>query len=48
MTQKNKDKLRRKANRIFFPMNTGERPMRSKKDYNRQALKKEIKNYENT
>ena len=45
MTQKNKDKARRKANRIFFPMNTGERPMRSKKDYNRQRSKKEVKNY---
>lgn len=46
MIQKNKDKERRKANRIFFPMNTGERFMRSKKDYNRQANKREVRNYE--
>jgi len=45
MIQKNKDKLRRKQNRVFFSMNTGERFMRSKKDYNRQAMKKEVKKY---
>jgi len=45
MTQKNKDKERRKANRIFFPMNTGERFMRSKKDYNRQQSKKEVRDH---
>lgn len=43
MVQKNKDKLRRKALRILFEMNTGERPMRSKKDYNRQKSKKEVR-----
>ena len=46
MIQKNKDKLRRKALRIFFEMNTGERMMRSKKDYNRQKAKKEVRCYE--
>ena len=46
MIQKNKDKLCRKQNRVFFPMNTGERFMRSKKDYNRQANKREVKSYE--
>lgn len=43
MVQKNKDKLRRKANRVWFPMNTGERMIRSKKDYNRQKAKKEVR-----
>lgn len=43
MTQKNRDKARRKANRIWFPMNTGERFMKSKKDYNRQSAKKEVR-----
>lgn len=43
MLQKNKDKLRRKALRVHFDMNTGERKMRSKKDYNRQQSKKETR-----
>ena len=43
MVKKNVEKLRRKANRVWFPMNTGERMMRSKKDYNRQKAKKEVR-----
>lgn len=46
MTQKNKEKERRKASRVWFPMNTGERMMRSKKDYNRQKNKREMRDYE--
>jgi hypothetical protein len=46
VVKKNVEKLHRKANRVWFPMNTGERMMRSKKDYNRQKAKKEVRNYE--
>lgn len=36
MTQKNVKKQKAKANRVWFPMNTGTRTHKSKKDYKRK------------
>jgi hypothetical protein len=48
MATKKQQKEKNSKRRLLIPFNIGERPHKSKKDYDRQQMKKEVRNEQNS